>query len=208
MEKHGMSATASLGKDTFFTAPHIQNSDRRVEKGVYLCLSSLPAPPFHATEQALNTIRANQLPIRAALRELAFRMDDSAVTEALRVLVHPLIHGGTVREHCRSCQNVLLNDPRERQSVSVSLLGMTRRMARPVSLCVPSSFFLISTAPKHSQPCVVRPLKPPLFLFLRVRKLSSTRTTVGTTQLHLGIPVHIGANGPAEDSVSIRNCGV
>ena len=111
MEKHGMSATASLGKDTLFTAPHIQNSDRRVEKGVYLCLSSLPAPPFHATEQALNTIRANQLPIRAALRELAFRMDDSAVTEAVRVLVHPLIHGGTVREHCRSCQNVLLNDP-------------------------------------------------------------------------------------------------
>ena len=96
-----MSATASLGKDTSFTAPHIQNSDRRVEKGVYLCLSSLPAPPFHATEQALNTIRANQLPIRAALRELAFRMDDSAVTEALRVLVHPLIHGGTVREHCK-----------------------------------------------------------------------------------------------------------
>ena len=32
-----------------------------MEKVVYLCLSSLPAPPFHATEQALNTIRANHV---------------------------------------------------------------------------------------------------------------------------------------------------
>ena len=40
MEKHGMNATVSVGKDTVYISPHIQNSNRR-EKGV--SLSSLCA---------------------------------------------------------------------------------------------------------------------------------------------------------------------
>ena len=53
-------------------------------------------------------------------------------------------------------------------SVSISLFGTTR------------------------SPCVVRPVKPPLFLFLLVRKLIKLNNFVGTTQLHLSsVPVHI-----------------